>query len=136
VLHYSISTIATIATIVSPVMIGPATAQIRYQGTLSAGHACMVDVDDLNPSGSYSVTAALERRQAGAAISVGVEGGLHEYLTLRQNLPPDVGLNLGVALELLPIRVPVGLTLGFRSHAVMSAGDWFNTGEAGVVYRW
>jgi hypothetical protein len=205
VLHYTISTIATIATIVSPVVISPAAAQVRYQGTLSAGHAFMVDVDDPDPSGSYSVTATLERRRAGAVISVGVEAGLHKYLTLRQDLPPDVtgwsskfedtrrawrvtpfvrwgtrgsevrvygqiglglyvgdfsnlnqqreggelvvdeqyaatdagaGLNLGVGLELFPIRVPVGLTLGFRSHAVMSGGDWFNTGEVGVVYRW
>jgi hypothetical protein len=205
VLHYTISTMATIATIVSPVVISPAAAQIRYQGTLSAGHAFMVDVDDPNPSGSYSVTATLERRQGGAVISVGVEGGLHEYLTLRQDLPPDVtgwsskfddtrrawrvtpfvrwgtrgsevrvygqiglglyvgdfsnlnqqreggelvvderyaatdagaGLNLGVGLELFPIRVPVGLTFGLRSHAVMGGGDWFNTGEVGVVYRW
>ena len=165
----------------------------------------MVDVDDPDPSGSYSVTATLERRQEGAAISLGLEGGLHKYLTLRQNLPPDVtgwsskfedtrnawrvtpfvrwgtrgsavrvygqigiglyveelsnlnqqreggvlvvdqqlaatdagaGINLGVGLELFPISVPFGLTLGVRSHAVVSGGDGFNTGEVGVVYHW
>ena len=165
----------------------------------------MVDVDDPDPSGSYSVTATLERRPPGAAISVGVEAGLHEYLILRQDLPPDVtgwsskfedtrrawrvtpfvrwgtrgsevraygqigmglyleefsslnqqreggelvvdeqyaatdagaGINLGVGLELFPISVPVGLSLGFRSHAVVSGGDGFNTVEVGIVYRW
>jgi hypothetical protein len=205
VLRYTISTIGTLATMVSPVVISPAAAQVRYQGALSAGAAFMVDVDDPDPSGSYSVTATLERRQPGAAISLGVEGGLHEYLILRQDLPPDVtgwsskfedtrkawrvtpfvrwgtrgsgvrvygqigmglyveefsnlnqqreggvlvvdeqyaatdagaGINLGVGLELFPISVPVGLTLGFRSHAVVSGGDWFNTGEVGVVYYW
>jgi hypothetical protein len=43
------------------------------------------------------------------------------------------GINLGVGLELFPISVPVGLTCGFRSHATAGGGDWFNTGEMGVV---
>jgi hypothetical protein len=208
VLRYTMTTIATIATLatsVSAVAISPAAAQVMYQGGLSAGGAFMVDVDDPDPSGSYSVTATLERRQPDAMISVGVEAGLHEYLILRQDLPPDVtgwsskfedtrrawrvtpfvrwgtrgsevraygqigmglyleefsnlnqqrqggelvvdehyaatdagvGINLGVGLELFPISVPVGLSLGFRSHAVTSGGDWFNTGEVGLVYRW
>ena len=46
------------------------------------------------------------------------------------------GINLGVGLELFPVSVPVGLTFGFRSHAVAGGGDWFNTGEMGVVYHW
>jgi hypothetical protein len=46
------------------------------------------------------------------------------------------GINLGLGLELFPGKVPVGLALGFRSHAVLGGGDWFNTGEVGVVYRW
>jgi hypothetical protein len=46
------------------------------------------------------------------------------------------GINLGVGLELFPGSLPVGLAFGFRSHAVAGGGDWFNTGELGVVYRW
>ena len=46
------------------------------------------------------------------------------------------GLHLGLGLGLFPGKVPVGLTVGFRSHAVLSGGDWFNTAELGVVYRW
>jgi hypothetical protein len=203
--HYTISTIVTITAILSPLLLSPAAAQVRYQGALSAGRAFMVDVDDPDPAGSYSVTATIERRQRGAAISLGLEGGLHRYLILRQDLPPDVtgwsskfedtrkawrvtpfvrwgtkgsevrvygqigmglyvkefsnlnqqreegvlvvnqqhaatdagaGINVGVGLELFPINVPVGLTLGFRSHAVVSGGGGFNTGEVGVVYRW
>jgi hypothetical protein len=90
VLHSTISTIATIAAIVSPVVISPAAAQVTYGGALSAGRAFMVDVDDPDPSGSYSATATLERRRPGAAFSLGVEGGLHRYLIIRQDLPPDV----------------------------------------------
>jgi hypothetical protein len=193
------------ATLASPVGLSAAAAQVTYQGTLSAGRAFMIDADDPDPSGSYSGTATIERRYRDATISLGVEGGLHEYLHLRQDLPPDVtgwsskfedtrkawrvtpfvrwgtrgsevrvygqlgmglyveessnlnqqseggvlvvdeqyaatdvgaGINLGVGLELFPISVPVGLTLGVRGHAVMSGGDWFNTGEVGLVYRW
>ena len=54
-LHYTISTMATIATIVSLVVISPAAAQVTYEGALSTGRAFMVDVDDPDPSGSYSV---------------------------------------------------------------------------------
>jgi hypothetical protein len=205
VLHYTISSMATVVTVVSLVVISPAAAQVTYQTAFSAGRAFMVDSDDPDPSGSYSVTAILERRRRGTAISLGVEGGLHEYLILRQDLPPDVtgfsskfedtrkawrvtpfvrwgtrgsvarvygqigmglyveefsslnqqreggvlvvdqqfagtevgaGINLGVGLELFPISVPVGLTFGFRSHAVAGGGDWFNTAEMGVVYHW
>jgi len=204
-LHHTVSTIATVVTVASFVVISPVAAQVMYQTAFSAGRAFMVDSDDPDPSGSSSVTAILERRQRGSAISLGVEGGLHEYLVLRQDLPPDVtgfsskfedirkawrvtpfvrwrtrgsvvqvygqlgmglyveefsslnqqreegvlvvdqqfamtdvgaGINLGMGLELFPISVPVGLTFGFRSHAVAGGGDWFNTGEMGVVYRW
>jgi len=204
-LHHTVSTIATVVTVASFVVISPVAAQVMYQTAFSAGRAFMVDSDDPDPSGSSSVTAILERRQRGSAISLGVEGGLHEYLVLRQDLPPDVtgfsskfedirkawrvtpfvrwrtrgsvvqvygqlgmglyveefsslnqqreegvlvvdqqfamtdvgaGINLGMGLELFPISVPVGLTFGFRSHAVVGGGDWFNTGEMGVVYRW
>jgi len=205
VLHYTLSTMTIVVAVGSLVVISPVTAQVMYQTGVSAGSAFMVDSDDPDPSGSYSVTAILERRQRGTAISLGVEGGLHEYLILRQDLPPDVtgfsskfedtrkawevtpfvrwgtrgsvvrvygqiglglyveessslnqqreggvlvvdqqfattdvgaGVGLGVGLELFPISVPVGLTFGFRSHAVAGGGDWFNTGEMGVVYHW
>jgi len=205
VLHYTLSTMTIVVAVGSLVVISPVTAQVMYQTGVSAGSAFMVDSDDPDPSGSYSVTAILERRQRGSAISLGVEGGLHEYLVLRQDLPPDVtgfssefedtrkawrvtpfvrwgtrgsvvrvygqigmglyveefsslnqqregrvlvvdqqfattdvgaGINLGVGLELFPVSVPVGLTFGFRSHAVAGGGDWFNTGEMGVVYHW
>ena len=201
--HYTISTMTTVATVVSLVVISPVAAQVTYQATFMAGRAFMVDSDDPDPSGSYSVTAILERRWDNG-ISLGVEGGLHEYLSLRQDLPPDVtgfsskfedtrrawrvtpflrfgtigsvarvygqigmglyvgefssvnqqrqggvlvvdqqsattdvgaGINLGVGLELFPVSVPVGLTFGFRGHAV-GGGDWFNTGELGLVYHW
>ena len=46
------------------------------------------------------------------------------------------GVHLGLGFELFPGKVPVGLTLGFRSHAVLSGGDWFNTADVGLVYRW
>jgi hypothetical protein len=74
VLHHTISRIVTITTIVLPALISPAAAQVRYQGTLSAGSAFMVDVDDPDPSGSYSVTGTLERRQRGAVMALGLEG--------------------------------------------------------------
>jgi hypothetical protein len=193
------------AAVISPLVLRPVAAQTTYEIGLSAGRAFMVDVDDPDPSGSSSATGSFERRHAGSAISLGVEGGIHEYLNLRQDLPPDVsgwsskledtrtawrvtpfvrwgatgsdvrlygqvgmglyveqhsyfdqqrergelvvdtqfastdpgaGIHLGLGLELFPGRVPVGLALGFRSHAVLGGGDWFNTGEVGVVYRW
>jgi hypothetical protein len=64
------------------------------------------------------------------------EGGV--LVVDQQSATTDVGagINLGVGLELFPINVPVGLTFGFRSHAVAGGGDWFNTGEMGVLYRW
>jgi len=186
-------------------VISPVAAQVTYQAAFSAGRAFMVDSDDPDPPGSYSVTAIFERRRRGTVISLGVEGGLHEYLILRQELPPDVtgfsstfedtrkawrvtpfvrwgtggsvvrvygqigtglyveefsglnqqreggvlvvdqqfsrtdvgaGINVGMGLELFPISVPVGLTFGFRSHTVAGGGDWFNTGEMGVIYHW
>jgi hypothetical protein len=46
------------------------------------------------------------------------------------------GLNLGVGLEVFPGRSPVGIALGLRSHAVTGGGDWFDSGELGIVYRW
>jgi hypothetical protein len=49
----------------------------------------MVDLDDPDPSGSYSATATFEHRRPGAAFSLGIEGGAHRYLTMRQDLPPD-----------------------------------------------
>jgi hypothetical protein len=193
------------AAMASPAVLRPAAAQVTHGIALSAGRAFMVDVDDPDPAGSYSVTATFERRHVGATFSLGVEGGLHEYLILSQDLPPDVsgwsskledtrvawrvtpfarwgtrgsnvrvygqvgtglyveqrsyfdqqreggelvvdmqyeateprpGIHLGLGLELFPGAVPVGLTLGFRSHAVLSGGDWFHTGDVGVVYRW
>lgn len=201
----SVLSIVATATVVSPVGLRPAAAQVTHEIALSAGRAFMLDVDDPDPSGSYSVTGTFERRHTGTAFSLGVEAGLHEYLILRQDLPPDVtgwsskledtrmawrvtpfarwgtggsdvrvygqvgmglyveqrsyfdqqhqggelvvntqyastesgaGIHLGLGLELFPGTVPIGLTLGFRSHAVLGGGDWFNTGEVGVVYRW
>ena len=195
-----------IGAISSTVVTTRAAGQITYQGGLSAGRAFMVDVDDPDPAGSYSLTATFERRRPGAAFSLGVEGGLHEYLILRQDLAPDItgwasrledtrrawrvspyvrwgtrgaqvraygqigmglymdefsglnrqhengvlvvdqqyagtntgaGINLGVGLELFPIDVPIGLTLGLRSHTlVIGGGSGFTTGEVGIVYRW
>jgi hypothetical protein len=204
VLRFTISLVA-IATAASPVVLRAAAAQVTHRVALSAGRAFMVDLDDPDPSGSYSVTGTFERRHTGSAFSLGVEAGFHEYLILRQDLAPDVtgwsskledtrmswritpfvrwgtgspdvrvygqvgmglyvqqrsyfdqqrvggvlvvdqqyaatdagaGINLGLGLELFPGKVPIGLTLGFRSHAVLSGGDWFNTGEVGIVYRW
>ncbi len=203
-LRFTISLVA-IATAASPVVLRAAAAQVTHQVALSAGRAFMLDLDDPDPSGSYSVTGTFERRHTGGALSLGVEAGVHEYLILRQDLAPDVtgwsskledtrmswrvtpfvrwgagrsgvrvygqagmglylerrssfdqqrvggvlvvddqfaatdvgaGINLGLGLELFPGKVPVGLTLGFRSHAVLGGGDWFNTGEVGLVYRW
>lgn len=204
-LRFTISVLA-IATISSPLALPTAAAQVTHQVALSAGRAFMTDLDDPDPSGSYSVTGAFERRHTGGAFSLGIEAGLHEYLILRQDLPPDVtgwssqledtrmswrvtpfvrwgtrgsrtriygqvgtglyvnrhsyfdqqrergvlvvdqqyeatdvgaGVNLGLGLELFPGKVPVGLTLGVRSHAVLSGGgDGFHTGEVGIVYRW
>ncbi len=65
-------------------------AQSAYTGSLSAGSGFMVDADDPDPSGSFSFTAALERRRAGKAFTFGVEAGRHHYLAMRQNLAPDV----------------------------------------------
>lgn len=193
------------ATVVSPVGLSPAAAQVTHEIGLSAGRAFMVDADDPDPSGSYSVTGTFERRHPGTAFSLGVEAGLHKYLILRQDLAPDVtgwsskledtrvawrvtpfarwgtggsdvrvygqfgvglyviqhsyfdqqredgvlvvdtrhastdpgtGIHLGLGLELFPGRIPVGLTVGFRGHAVLSGGDWFNTADVGLVYRW
>lgn len=72
------------------VLLPSAAAQSTYTGALSAGSAFMLDADDPDPAGSFSVTAALERRQTGKALSLGVEAGLHRYLAMRQDLPPDV----------------------------------------------
>jgi hypothetical protein len=204
VLRFTISLIA-IATTASLVLLRSTAAQVTHQAALSAGRAFMLDLDDPDPSGSYSVTGAFERRHTGSAFSLGVEAGFHEYLILRQDLAPDVtgwsskledtrmswrvtpfvrwstrgtrariygqvgmglyvehrsyfdqqsedgvlvvdmqhastepgaGIHLGLGLELYPGRVPLGLTLGFRSHSVLDGGDWFNTGEVGIVYRW
>jgi hypothetical protein len=204
VLRFTISLVA-IATTASPVGLRAAAAQVTHRVALSSGRAFMLDLDDPDPSGSYSVTGTFERRHTGSAVSLGVEAGIHEYLILRQDLAPDVtgwssklegtrmswrvtpfvrlgtggsdvrvygqagmglyverrsyfdqqrdggvlvvdqqyattdagaGINLGLGLELFPGKVPLGLTLGFRSHAVLSGGDWFNTGEVGIVYRW
>ena len=203
-LRFTISLVA-IATAASPVVLRAAAAQVNHRVALSAGRAFMLDLDDPDPSGSYSVTGAVERRHTGSALSLGVEAGVHEYLILRQDLARDVtgwsskledtrmawrvtpfvrwgtrgsdvrvygqvgmglyveqrsyfdqqrdggvlvvdqqyaatdvgaGINLGLGLELFPGKVPIGLTLGFRSHAVLSGGDWFNSGEVGIVYRW
>jgi hypothetical protein len=67
-----------------------AAAQATLAGGLSAGRAFMMDVDDPDPPGSYSASATIERRHRGTAFSLGVEAGLHQYLVLRQDLPPDV----------------------------------------------
>jgi hypothetical protein len=199
------SYVLAVVTIASPVMLRPAAAQTNYEIALSGGRAFMIDLDDPDPSGSHSVTGAVERRHTGTAFSLGVEAGLHEYLILRQDLAPDItgwsskledtrmawrvtpfvrwgtrgsnvrvygqvgmglymeqrsyfdqqredgvlvvdtqndstdprpGLHLGLGLELFPGRVPVGLTLAYRGHAVLSGGDGFNTAEVGLVYRW
>lgn len=203
--RHGIAAIAIVTGLASSVALNAAAAQVTYTGALSAGRAFMIDVDDPDPSPSYSATATFERRHTSAAFSLGVEAGLHEYLALRQDLPPDVtgwsskfddtrkawrvtpfvrwgtrgsdvrlygqvgmglyvqehsnlnqqsqggvlvvdeqyaetdagaGINLGLGLALFPGKVPVGLTAGFRSHAVLGGGDWFNTAEVGVVYRW
>lgn len=197
--------LVTIATTGSPVVLRTADAQVTHQAALSAGRAFMLDLDDPDPAGSCSLTGTLERRRASSAVSFGVEAGLHEYLILRQDLPPDAtgwssklddtrmswrvtpfvrwgtgpagirlygqvgmglyvrqrsgfdrqhedgvlvvntqyastdggaGLHLGLGIELFPGEAPVGLALGLRGHAVLGGGDWFNTGELGLVYRW
>lgn len=175
----------------------------HYVGAIAGGHAFMVDADDPDPAGSLSLSASLERRREGRALSTGVEAGFHRYLVIAQDLPPDVtgfasiledtrqawritpylrwrtrgpvslqatlgagvyvrrtayfqedrmagevvydtryattraraGFNLGVGVELLPRGSPIGLGLGFRSHAVLG-GDGFNTAEVGLVWRW
>jgi hypothetical protein len=176
------------ATIASAIVSPPAEAQVSYESGLLAGRAFMVDVDDPDPSGSNSLTVTFERRHGGSVVSLGVEAGMHEYLVLDQDLPPDVtgwsskfedtrrawrvtpfarwgtrgpvlrvygqvgmglyveeqyaatdvgaGINLGLGLELFPGKVPVGVALGLRSHAVLGGGDWFNSAEFGLVYRW
>jgi hypothetical protein len=193
------------AALAAPTVLPPAAAQVRYVGGLSAGRAFMTDADDPDPAGSHSVTVTLERRHEEAAVSLGIEAGVHEYLVLAEDLPPDVtgwsikfedtrrawrvtpfarwgtkgrdirvygqvgmgvyvvehsnlnqqredgvlvvdehyaatdvaaGLNVGLGLELWPGKVPLGLSLGFRSHALFGGGDWFNSGEVGLVYRW
>jgi hypothetical protein len=85
-----IATVLTITALASPVTLSTAAGQVTYAGALSTGRAFMIDADDPDPSGSYSVTGAFERRHAGTAFSLGVEAGLHEYLVLRQDLPPNV----------------------------------------------
>jgi hypothetical protein len=194
--------VATVITIALAAQ--PAAAQVTLVGGVSAGRAFMTDSDDPDPSGSYSATVTIERRHRRSGFSLGVEAGLHEYLVLRQALPPDVtgwssrfedtrkswrvtpfirwgttgsnarlfaqlgtglyvreysnlnqqreggvlvvdqryaatnvgaGVNLGVGVELFPVRIPVGLMLGFRTHSVLNGGDGFNTAEAGVVVR-
>jgi hypothetical protein len=201
----TIAAIAAITVFASPVALSAAAAQVGYTAALSGGAAFMMDTDDPDPAGSYSGSVTLERRHASSALSLGVEAGLHQYLELRQDLPPDVtgwsskfedtrkawrvtpfvrwgtkgsnvrvygqigmglyvqdysnlnqqrqdgflvvdeqyastdagpGLHLGLGLGVFPGDVPVGLTAGFRSHAVFGGGDWFNTAEVGVVYRW
>lgn len=86
---HTTSCLIAVLTIASPVMLRPAAAQADYEVGLSGGRAFMVDLDDPDPSGSYSVTGTVERRQT-AGFSLGVEAGLHEYLILRQDLAPDV----------------------------------------------
>jgi hypothetical protein len=102
----------------------PAAAQVTYAGALSAGGAFMLDLDDPDPSGSYSAAATLERRQPGSAFSFGVEAGLHRYLILRQDLAPDV---TGLASKLEDIRrawrVTPFLRLGTRGSPVRVYGQ-------------
>jgi hypothetical protein len=83
-------TVTALAAIVSAMALTPAAAQARYEAALSAGRAFMIDVDDPDPAGSHSITGSLERRQPRSGLSLGVEGGVHRYLTMRQDLPPDV----------------------------------------------
>ena len=61
-----------------------------YAGSLSFGHAFVVDVDDPDPTGGSSFTGSIERRTAGRAMSIGVEAGRHRYYRHYQNLTPDV----------------------------------------------
>jgi hypothetical protein len=64
------------------------------------------------------------------------ENGVLVVDTRHASTDPGAGIHLGLGLELFPGKVPVGLTAGFRSHAVLGGGDWFSTGEVGLVYRW
>jgi hypothetical protein len=102
----------------------PAAGQVTYAGALSAGRAFMLDLDDPDPSGSYSAAATLERRQPGSAFSFGVEAGLHRYLILRQDLAPDV---TGWASRIEDIRrawrVTPFLRLGTRGSPVRVYGQ-------------
>jgi hypothetical protein len=68
----------------------PAVAQSVYTASLSAGSGFTVDIDDSDPPGAFSFTAAIERRKLGKAFSFGLEAGRHHFLAMRQNLPPDV----------------------------------------------
>lgn len=65
-------------------------AEASYAGALSGGRAFMVDLDDPDPDGSWSLSASLERRRIGRALSTGVEAGFHRYLVISQDLPPDI----------------------------------------------
>jgi hypothetical protein len=72
------------------VLAPPMAAQSMYTASLSAGSGFIVDIDDSDPSGAFSFTAAIERREVGKAFSFGLEAGRHHFLAMRQNLPPDV----------------------------------------------
>jgi len=65
-------------------------AEVSYAGAISFGRAFMIDLDDPDPAGGSSLTASVERRVAGSAMSVGIEAGLHRYFRHSQDLVPDV----------------------------------------------
>jgi len=69
----------------------PASAQAHYAGTLQAGSAFVLDLDDPDPPGSYSVSATLDRRYGDRALSVGLEAGFHRFLAMRQDLTFEPG---------------------------------------------
>ena len=88
-LRFTISRIA-IATTASAVVLRTAAAQVTHQVALSAGRAFMLDLDDPDPSGSYSVKEFSSVGTPAARCLLGVEAGVHEYPILRQDIAPDV----------------------------------------------
>ena len=67
------------------------TTAASYAGGLSAGRAFVIDTDDPDPPGASSFSASFERRRAGRALSLGIEGGLHRHLVIAQDISDFTG---------------------------------------------
>ncbi len=55
-------------------------AQAHYDAAFQAGSAFMLDLDNADPPGSWSFSAALGRRYAGRTVSLGLEAGFHRFM--------------------------------------------------------